>query len=153
VRIEVGYGLEPVLTDALSAQIIQNEILPAFRTGGFQRGITEGVDAIIAQLSLDPAEAQARAAAKPRRPTSRRPDHPRRPGLPVHLVGMIRASRRRRSAARQRRRACRSCGAPRRPEQRAAAEAAAASAAVSAAAAAFRGGGGSFGGGGASGGW
>jgi uncharacterized protein len=63
VRIEVGYGLEPVLTDALSTRIIQNQILPAFRTGGFQRGITEGVDAIIAQLSLDPAEAKARAAA------------------------------------------------------------------------------------------
>ena len=63
VRVEVGYGLEPVLTDAMSAQIIQNEILPAFRTGGFQRGITSGVDAIITQLRLDPAEAQARAAA------------------------------------------------------------------------------------------
>ena len=72
VRIEVGYGLEPVLTDALSAQIIQNRILPAFRTSAFQRGVTDGVDAIDEQLRLDPAEAQARAAAaqivKPRAP-------------------------------------------------------------------------------------
>ena len=63
VRIEVGYGLEPILTDALSAQIIQTRILPAFRTGDFPDGIIAGVDAIDQQLRLDPAEAQARAAA------------------------------------------------------------------------------------------
>jgi uncharacterized protein len=63
VRIEVGYGLEPILTDALSNQIIQTEILPPFREGGFERGITAGVDALDAQLRLDPVEAQARAAA------------------------------------------------------------------------------------------
>lgn len=62
VRLEVGYGLEPVLTDALSNQIIQNDILPPFRQGGYARGINAGVDAVITQLTLDPAEAQARAA-------------------------------------------------------------------------------------------
>ena len=62
VRIEVGYGLEPVLTDALSNQIIQNDVLPPFREGGYAQGIDAGVDAIVAQLSLDPVEAQARAA-------------------------------------------------------------------------------------------
>lgn len=63
VRIEVGYGLEPVLTDGLSALIIHNEILPSFREGHFERGIEQGVTAIDDQLRLDPAEAQARAAA------------------------------------------------------------------------------------------
>lgn len=63
VRIEVGYGLEPVLTDAMSALIIHNQILPAFRDGYFERGIDQGVAAIEEQLRLDPAEAQARAAA------------------------------------------------------------------------------------------
>ncbi len=62
VRLEVGYGLEPVLTDALSSHIIQTDILPPFREGGYERGIDAGVDAVIAQLRLDPAEAQARAA-------------------------------------------------------------------------------------------
>lgn len=62
VRIEVGYGLEPVLTDAMSSHIIQTEILPAFKVGGFERGISDGVDAIITQLTLDPAEAASRAA-------------------------------------------------------------------------------------------
>jgi uncharacterized protein len=63
VRIEVGYGLEPILTDALSALIIHERILPAFRENGFERGITDGVAAIDEQLRLDPEEAQARAAA------------------------------------------------------------------------------------------
>lgn len=62
VRIEVGYGLEPVLTDALSALIIQNQILPSFRTGGYEAGITQGVAAIDTQLRLDPVEARAIAA-------------------------------------------------------------------------------------------
>ncbi len=63
IRIEVGYGLEPVMTDAMSALIIHNEILPAFREGYFERGIEQGVDAIDRQLRLDPVEAQARAAS------------------------------------------------------------------------------------------
>ncbi|KQP43615.1 methanol dehydrogenase [Brevundimonas sp. Leaf280] len=63
VRVEVGYGLEPILTDAFSSQLIRNDILPSFRDGDYQAGVINGVDALIAQLSLDPAEAQARAQA------------------------------------------------------------------------------------------
>ncbi len=63
VRVEVGYGLEPILTDALSSQVIRDDILPSFRDGDYQAGVVKGVDALIAQLSLDPAEAQARAQA------------------------------------------------------------------------------------------
>ena len=37
MRIEVGYGLEGVLTDALSAQIIRNEVTPYFRAGEFEK--------------------------------------------------------------------------------------------------------------------
>jgi uncharacterized protein len=47
LRIEVGYGLEGVLTDALSSQIIRNEITPEFKQGRYYEGITLGVDAII----------------------------------------------------------------------------------------------------------
>lgn len=43
VRIEVGYGLEPHLTDAMSTLIVQNAILPRFRRGDFQGGIVAGV--------------------------------------------------------------------------------------------------------------
>ncbi|NEX94923.1 YgcG family protein [Caulobacter sp. 17J65-9] len=61
VRLEVGYGLEPVLTDALSSVIIQQKILPRFRDGDYPGGVVAGTDAVIQQLTLDPAEAQARA--------------------------------------------------------------------------------------------
>lgn len=62
VRIEVGYGLEGYLTDALSSIIIQNQILPAFRAGDFPGGIEAGTEAIIAQLQLPPDEAASVAA-------------------------------------------------------------------------------------------
>ena len=50
VRIEVGYGLEGVLTDALSGNIIQAVILPAFRAGNFDQGIVDGAEAVIQAL-------------------------------------------------------------------------------------------------------
>jgi uncharacterized protein len=80
VRIEVGYGLEPVLTDALSSVILQEQVLPKFRTGDVEGGVVAGTDAIIAQLDLDPAQAQAKAQAAARQPV--RPLNP----LPVILL-------------------------------------------------------------------
>lgn len=62
VRIEVGYGLEPVLTDALSSVIIQQAVLPRFREGNMAGGIMAGADALIAQLQLPDDEAKARNA-------------------------------------------------------------------------------------------
>ncbi|HEU4549236.1 MAG TPA: TPM domain-containing protein [Rhizomicrobium sp.] len=62
-RIEVGYGLEPILTDALSSVIIQTKVLPAFRDGDYDAGTKAGVDALIEQLSLDTSTAEKRAAA------------------------------------------------------------------------------------------
>lgn len=50
VRIEVGYGLEGKLTDAKASQIIQDRILPAFRSGNMEQGIVEGTQAILATL-------------------------------------------------------------------------------------------------------
>jgi len=63
VRIEVGYGLEPVLTDAYTSLIIQNAILPSFREGDYQGGIVKGVDEIVAQLSADRGTAIQKAQA------------------------------------------------------------------------------------------
>jgi uncharacterized protein len=59
VRIEVGYGLEPILTDALSSVILQTQVLPKFRSGDVEGGVAAGTDAIIAQLGADQATAQA----------------------------------------------------------------------------------------------
>ena len=50
VRIEVGYGLEGVLPDALCGRIIRDEIVPRFRGGDFPGGATAGVDAVIKTL-------------------------------------------------------------------------------------------------------
>jgi uncharacterized protein len=62
VRIEVGYGLEPILTDALSSVILQEQVLPKLRAGDTEGGIVAGTNAIITQLSLDQATAQANVA-------------------------------------------------------------------------------------------
>jgi uncharacterized protein len=62
VRVEVGYGLEGVLTDALSSVIIQSAILPKFRAGDMEGGVVAGTEAIIQQLSLPDEEASARVA-------------------------------------------------------------------------------------------
>jgi uncharacterized protein len=50
VRIEVGYGLEGRLTDALSHNIIQTVILPLFKQGDMPQGIVDGARAIIKTL-------------------------------------------------------------------------------------------------------
>ena len=47
VRIEVGYGLEGILPDIKADQIIRDEIVPAFKEGDFDRGILNGINAII----------------------------------------------------------------------------------------------------------
>ena len=56
VRIEVGYGLEGTLTDAVSSLIIANAIAPRFKAGDFDGGVTRGVDDIITALTTDSAE-------------------------------------------------------------------------------------------------
>ncbi len=60
VRIEVGYGLEGTLTDALSKVIITNAITPRFKAGDFSGGIERGVDDIITVLTTDASEWQTR---------------------------------------------------------------------------------------------
>lgn len=63
VRIEVGYGLEGTLTDALTSQIIRRNIIPYFRAGDMAGGVNAGADALIKLLALPP-EQQAQAAAQ-----------------------------------------------------------------------------------------
>jgi uncharacterized protein len=46
-RIEVGYGLEGALTDALSSRIIRNELAPDFKAGNYDAGVEKTVDAIM----------------------------------------------------------------------------------------------------------
>lgn len=63
VRVEVGYGLEPILTDAFDQDVIDSKIVPAFKSGDYPGGINAGVDALIQQLQAPPEEAEKRAMA------------------------------------------------------------------------------------------
>jgi uncharacterized protein len=66
VRIEVGYGLEATLTDAITSFIIQNAILPRFKAGDFPGGIKRGAEDIVSVLTGDEEYKQrAVRAAKP----------------------------------------------------------------------------------------
>jgi uncharacterized protein len=58
VRIEVGYGLEGTLTDALSSAIISSAIVPRFKANDYSGGIDRGVDGIISVLNGDTADWQ-----------------------------------------------------------------------------------------------
>jgi uncharacterized protein len=64
VRIEVGYGLEGTLTDALSSVIIQTAIIPRFKANDYSGGIERGVDGIISVLNGDSAEWQRKASVR-----------------------------------------------------------------------------------------
>ena len=64
VRIEVGYGLEGTLTDALSKVIIANAIAPRFKAQDFSGGISRGVDDIITVLTTDASEWQKRPSLR-----------------------------------------------------------------------------------------
>jgi uncharacterized protein len=89
-RLEVGYGLEPVLTDAFAHQVITTEMTPRLKASGDIAGaMTAGTDAIIAQLRASPEEAQSKADAAIKEFDS---EHQRRQssggsgGVPVGLI-------------------------------------------------------------------
>ncbi len=50
VRLEVGYGLEPVVTDAVAAQIIRESIAPRFREQRYAAGLEAAVEAVYARI-------------------------------------------------------------------------------------------------------
>ncbi|MEW6337383.1 MAG: TPM domain-containing protein [Acidobacteriota bacterium] len=79
MRLEVGYGLEGTLTDALTRRILDNVVRPRFKAGDFGGGIEAGVESIAGTLQgqdVVPAEAPAGAPAAP-------------PPLAARIVGMV----------------------------------------------------------------
>jgi uncharacterized protein len=84
VRIEVGYGLEGVITDALSSVILQERVLPKFRAGNIEGGIVDGAQALIQQLSLDPSAAETAIAEAEQRRSA--PDHDTFPSFLFALI-------------------------------------------------------------------
>lgn len=73
VRIEVGYGLEGTLTDALSKVIIVNAMAPRFKAGDFGDGIVRGVDDIVTVLTTDASEWQKQPSLRLDSQEARRP--------------------------------------------------------------------------------
>jgi uncharacterized protein len=55
VRLEVGYGLEPVIPDAIAGAIIRDAIAPRFREGRYAAGLTAAVEAVFARVASGPA--------------------------------------------------------------------------------------------------
>ena len=66
LRIEVGYGLEGPLNDAVCARIIREIITPRFRQGDFYGGITDGVARMIGVVNGEPLPPPAAHPAAPR---------------------------------------------------------------------------------------
>ena len=83
VRVEVGYGLEGVLTDALSSAVLQEQVLPKFRAGNEAGGVVAGTDALIELLSLRDVQVQARGSAATHIPAAT--PNP----FPLVLVGLL----------------------------------------------------------------
>lgn len=51
MRIEVGYGLEPILPDALTGRIQDDYVIPEFRAGNLDAGIVAGTEALVAVVA------------------------------------------------------------------------------------------------------
>lgn len=66
VRIEVGYGLEGALPDALASRIVNDEITPRFRSGNYGEGLIAGAEAIIAATKgeYQPVRASSRRSSR-----------------------------------------------------------------------------------------
>jgi uncharacterized protein len=59
LRIATARGLQERMTDIMSGRIIRDVVVPRFKAGDISGGIVAGVDAIVQQLDMDPAQAKA----------------------------------------------------------------------------------------------
>jgi uncharacterized protein len=62
-RLEVGGGLEPVLTDAFGSVMINRDMMPRLKARDVDGAMTAGADTVIAQLRASPEEAKAKVDA------------------------------------------------------------------------------------------
>jgi uncharacterized protein len=73
LRVEVGYGLEPTITDAFASEVIRNYIAPKFKEGDYAGGLNAGADALIAKIrGSEPPVPVEKRTAQPQRSSSRR---------------------------------------------------------------------------------
>lgn len=90
VRIEVGYGLESVVTDAASAEIIRNIIIPAIRSGDNDAAVSNGVAKILATIDGSPApETNGGAASEGNGEAPPESDQPSVGSLVIIVIALI----------------------------------------------------------------
>jgi uncharacterized protein len=65
VRIEVGYGLEPVIPDGVAGRIMRERMTPAFREGNYYAGISSAVEGLELAARKEYPEAPARRTSSP----------------------------------------------------------------------------------------
>ena len=82
VRIEVGYGLEGELTDAASRIIIEDAILPQFRSGNYDAGVEQGTVEIVRLLGDGKVDLS-------KEPDAPQPEHQDRGGIPWVVIAFI----------------------------------------------------------------
>jgi uncharacterized protein len=68
IRLEVGYGLEPVIPDLVAGELIRNTLAPRFREQRYAAGIEAAVDAIYARIAGEPGSRAPTRLAPPGRP-------------------------------------------------------------------------------------
>ncbi|MEA2162783.1 MAG: uncharacterized protein QOK37_910 [Thermoanaerobaculia bacterium] len=78
-RIQVGYSLEPVITDAFSSDVLHETVPPFFRAGDYAGGLTAAVDRI--WKKIDPSAVPAGSAPSPRAVRTSRSS-----GIPIRLI-------------------------------------------------------------------
>ena len=89
MRIEVGYGLEGTLTDVASSRIIRNVMTPRFKSGNYDQGVLDGVQAIIAKLEGKAVVAERNDTKRPSNGFSPIKDWPIRILLGAFVFGII----------------------------------------------------------------
>lgn len=92
VRVEVGRGLEPILTDAFSNRVADDIIVPRFKAGDMAGGIKAGTDALLTQLEAPPEVAERAAIEAAQARAERQGGGPGTVGigvLPLIFWGMV----------------------------------------------------------------
>lgn len=88
MRIEVGYGLEGTLTDALCSRIVHDVVAPHFAKGQYEAGVEAGVEAVLLALSPPPA-AQSPASTLPDAPAQPESTPGKGPNAALTFVGVM----------------------------------------------------------------
>jgi uncharacterized protein len=85
MRLEVGYGLEGTLTDALSRRVLDDVLQPRFRQGDFGGGIEAGSEAIAALIAGDPSVLPVAGSGS----QAGQPPWPARIGIGLFVFGIL----------------------------------------------------------------